>query len=153
MKIALLLFVFIITSSQIAHCQNNPDTFVRDTTVPWIHLKQYHRIMRYYSFDKGMSDDAISAILMRKGKNYNKLSLAFLITGLGSITTAGILMGSGNIETLPAFINLIGVSLTFAILSISFVINGSIKTSQAGVVLQHKWVTVRTSVTGISLNF
>ncbi|MCX6246172.1 MAG: hypothetical protein NTW10_00425 [Bacteroidetes bacterium] len=142
MKKPLLIIVLIVLSMQI-YSQN------QQATSEWRYTDKYNHIIQSGLFTQGMSDDEMAGILLsRAGRN---LKLCFTFEVIGVVFGTTIVYAGRNSETVYYVAS--AVSLGFFIAAMCELLSGYNKISKAGIIFQHKGISVKASGPGISFNF
>lgn len=126
----------------------------------WRYQKKYNKILRKKYLHKGMTDDEMAGILLKRGSR--NLNMSILFIGIGAFvasTTAWLpplVIGENNRTNLTEqdvrYI-IYGVATGCFITSLVKLIMGYHKIGDAGIVFQHKKFNVKTSGASISFNF
>lgn len=148
MKNLLLLVLLIIGGIQ-SYSQNKQDS-IRQNSAEWRYKQKYNHLIQNNLFTKGMSDDEMAGILLYKGGNNLKVSFACEVFGAMS---SSLMLTITNKEAQTAITLLAVASAIFYLTGIVELISGYNKISKAGIIFQHKGYNIKTSGTGISLNF
>ncbi|MBC8147511.1 MAG: hypothetical protein H8E98_05950 [Bacteroidetes bacterium] len=159
----MLLYVFLFLginylAIEEANCQDNQAQ--NQDLENWRHHEKYTRIIQQSIFSAGMSDDEMAGIELWRGGRNLKMSFAFMIVGIGIASTATWLPDrfftskyKGKIDPEDIQIAIAIVGGGFLIASICELVSGYNKIGKAGIILQHKKFTIKTTGNNISLNF
>ena len=145
-NLSVLLMLLFLSMQSFAQSDN---TSLKKDTVYWVHQYAYDRIIHSKIFKEGMSDDEMAGILLYKGGNNLKGAFACEFFGV----LAGSLIILVNQNNQDARTTLAVLSTGFFIVGVISLVSGYNKISKAGIILQHKGINIKTTGTGISLNF
>ena len=145
-------FLYVLAPAQNMDKNSKSDS-VKQAAGKWTKNDRYINITSYDFFRKGMSDDEMAGILMKRGNITLKIAGAFLgISAVGIGSCALLLNGQNKDLYVEAYvIGAISVGLALAVIPVT--IGGINRISEAGIVKQHKKYILKLSATGVSLNF
>lgn len=147
MKNLFVLFMLLFLTMQ-SFAQSDTASLKKDT-VYWVHQYAYDRIIHSKIFKEEMSDDEMAGILLYMGGN--NLKGAFACEFFGVLAASLIITVNQNNQ--DAKTTLAVISTAFFIVGVISLVSGYNKISKAGIILQHKGINIKTTGTGISLNF
>ena len=152
----LLLIVFTVAITETrAQSKVNSTGY---TMYQWRHQDKYNRITSGSVFNRNMSDDEMAGIYLWRGGRNLKTAFALEMIGVLVGTSASWLpnlasgkKGSIDATTVSVIIGVVSTGLFVA--GLCELVSGYNKIGKAGIILQHKKFSFKTTGTSVSLNF